>query len=79
MKFEGFSGLPILNDLTSFKIRFLTLSHKFEGIYALEAAEHFCPWYSKAPLDMPVATWDGFADSCAIIKSFPPVSPTILG
>jgi len=31
-------------------------------MYALEAAEHFCPWYSNAPLESAVATCAGIDD-----------------
>ena len=51
----------------------------FEGMYAREAAEHFCPWNSNAPRESAVATSAGFAEACATTKSFPPVSPTIRG
>ena len=46
---------------------------------AREAAEHFCPWYSKAPRTSAVRTTSGSADGCASTKSLPPVSPTMRG
>lgn len=49
------------------------------GKYTLDAALHFCPWNSKAPRTIAVATCAGLAVLCAKIKSLPPVSPTILG
>ena len=44
-----------------------------------DAAEHFCPWYSKAPRMIAVARPSTSADSCATMKSLPPVSPTMRG
>ena len=44
-----------------------------------DAAEHFCPWYSKAPRTIAVAIPSTSADSCARMKSLPPVSPTMRG
>ena len=44
-----------------------------------DAAEHFCPWYSKEPRMIAVATSLASADGCATMKSLPPVSPTIRG
>ena len=53
--------------------------HTDLGMYARLAAEHFCPWYSKAPLSKattsPLLSQSGWAT----MKSLPPVSPTILG
>ncbi len=49
------------------------------GTYAREAAEHFCPWYSKAPLISAVESTAGSADGWASTKSLPPVSPTRRG
>src|SRR5690606_21837196 len=43
IKFDISSGDPILKDFTSSITWFFTSSHKDAGIYALEAAEHFCP------------------------------------
>ena len=79
IKLEKSSGLPILKESTSSTIVFCTSGHMFFGIYALDAAEHFCPWNSKAPREIAVPTSFAFALGWAIIKSFPPVSPTILG
>ena len=56
IKFWGFSGLPIRNSFKSDFSFVLTSGHMFEGIYALDAAEHFWPWYSNAPLEIAVAT-----------------------
>ena len=49
------------------------------GIYILDAAEHFWPWNSKPPLIIAVAVDSIFAEGWQKMKSFPPVSPTILG
>ena len=58
---------------------FFTSSAILEGIYALDAAEHFCPWYSKAPRSKAVATTSASALLCTSTKSLPPVSPTMRG
>ena len=42
-KFVKFSVLPILNDLTSFTNSCSIFFQTDFGIYAREAAEHFCP------------------------------------
>src|SRR5690554_4211878 len=73
------SGDPILKVFTSSVTYRFTSPHNEAGIYAREAAEHFCPWYSKAPRDKAVATSFASAEGCAHTKSLPPVSPTILG
>ncbi|HVW04027.1 MAG TPA: aldehyde dehydrogenase family protein [Vicinamibacterales bacterium] len=49
------------------------------GTNAREAAEHFWPWYSNAPLTSAVTRAAGSADGCATTKSLPPVSPTSRG
>src|SRR2546423_1524115 len=49
------------------------------GTYARDAAEHFWPWYSKAPLTMAVDSTSRSAEGCASTKSLPPVSPTMRG
>src|SRR5690349_5883862 len=79
MKFLKSSTLPILNDSMSAINFAFTCFHRFEGIYAREAAEHFCPWYSKAPRERAVTSESTSALGCASTKSFPPVSPTIRG
>src|ERR1035437_8815302 len=56
-----------------------TRDHMEAGKYAREAAEHFWPWYSKAPRTIAVTSSSTSAELCAKMKSFPPVSPTILG
>ena len=70
---------PMVSDDTvemkSSPIRF----HTDRGTYAREAAEHFWPWYSKAPRISAVSSTPGSADGCAITKSLPPVSPTSRG
>src|SRR6185312_13280843 len=43
------------------------------------AAEHFWPWYSKPPRTIAVASAAVSADACAMMKSLPPVSPTMRG
>src|SRR5690606_28599952 len=43
MKFPISSGDPILKDFTSSITKFLTSFHNEVGIYARDAAEHFCP------------------------------------
>ena len=54
-------------------------SHKLRGTYAREAAEHFCPWNSKAPRIIAVVSTSGSALGWAMMKSLPPVSPTSRG
>ena len=49
------------------------------GTYAREAAEHFWPWYSKAPRISAVCSASTSAEACATTKSLPPVSPTMRG
>ena len=53
--------------------------HTDRGTYAREAAEHFWPWYSKAPRTSAVTRTSGSADGWAMTKSLPPVSPTSRG
>src|SRR5687768_8816583 len=79
IKFPKSSGEPIFMDFRSSSNFFLTAGQREDGMYALLAAEHFCPWYSNAPRANATATASASADECAITKSFPPVSPTILG
>ena len=55
-----------------------SLEPQFEHV-AREAALHFCPWYSKAPRRIAVASAFGSALGWAKMKSFPPVSPTRRG
>ena len=56
-----------------------TAGHNDLGTYARLAAEHFWPWYSNAPRTKATARLCGSADGCAMMKSFPPVSPTMRG
>ena len=49
------------------------------GMYARDAAEHFCPWNSYAPRTSATASASTSADGCAKTKSLPPVSPTRRG
>ena len=49
------------------------------GTYTRLAAEHFCPWYSKPPRTMAVASAAVSAEAWATMKSLPPVSPTMRG
>ena len=46
---------------------------------AREAAEHFCPWNSKAPRTSAVTSAGTSAEGWAKTKSLPPVSPTMRG
>ena len=46
---------------------------------ARDAAEHFCPWYSKAPRTSAVTSDGTSAEGWVKTKSLPPVSPTIRG
>ena len=55
------------------------VGQRLSGTYRREAAEHFWPWYSKAPLSVLATTSSGSAEECTKMKSFPPVSPTIRG
>src|SRR3954470_910003 len=71
---------PKLNDSVTATNSSLTPdSHSERGTYARAAAEHFCPWYSKAPRTSAVTSDVGSALGCATTKSFPPVSPTSRG
>ena len=56
-----------------------TAGHADFGTYARLAAEHFCPWYSNAPRTSPTANACASAEGCMIMKSLPPVSPTMRG
>src|SRR2546428_12168493 len=47
-------------------------SHRDRGTYALDAAEHFCPWHSKAPRISAVWSPSTSAEECAMTKSLPP-------
>src|SRR5690606_37721475 len=49
MKFPKSSTPPIRKLPMSATRRSFTSSQRLEGIYARDAAEHFCPWYSNAP------------------------------
>ena len=62
MKFVKSSTVPILKPLTPSTSFCFTASAILEGIYALDAAEHFWPWYSNAPLNKAVATTSGCAE-----------------
>ena len=62
MKLLKSSTDPILKLLIPAISLFLTAAARVEGIYALEAAEHFCPWNSNAPLSKAVATTSGSAE-----------------
>ena len=79
MKFSKSVGSPIRIVLTSATSFSFTSGHRFDGTYSREAAEHFCPWYSKEPRTTAVATASASADGCARMKSLPPVSPTRRG
>ena len=62
-------------EMTSSLMRFQTDL----GTYAREAAEHFCPWNSNAPRIIATRSTSGSALGWAMMKSLPPVSPTIRG
>ena len=53
--------------------------HSEAGMYARDAAEHFWPWYSKAPRTSAVTSAATSAEGWAKTKSLPPVSPTMRG
>src|SRR6266568_3843902 len=73
------TGSPTRNAATIGRSRSFTAGHSDAGTYARDAAEHFCPPYSKAPLQSAVASASTSADGWAKTKSFPPVSPTSRG
>ena len=79
IKFVKSLQSPILILFIS-EIRFSSIPFHTEfGMYALLAAEHFCPWYSKAPLNRATVSPLWSPSGCATTKSFPTVSPTMRG
>ena len=57
----------------------VVIHHMLAGMYARDAALHFCPWYSNAPRTMAVFTAAESPLGCTTMKSLPPVSPTTRG
>ena len=70
---------PIVSDSVSETRSSLSTRHSERGTYARDAAEHFCPWYSKAPRTMAILRTSTSAEGWARMKSLPPVSPTMRG
>ncbi len=79
MKFPNSSGEPMRILAISASSRFSTRGQIDRGMNAREAAEHFCPWNSKAPRTAAVTSAGMSAEACAKMKSLPPVSPTMRG
>ena len=79
MKFVKSRASPILILETSEHRSSPIASHTDEGMYALLAALHFCPWYSNEPLRRATNRPRWSQSGWATTKSLPPVSPTILG
>ena len=79
MKFPKSATSPIRIVATSSTRRSRISGQRFDGAKIRDAAEHFCPWYSKLPRTIAVATASASADGCATMKSLPPVSPTMRG
>jgi hypothetical protein len=79
MKLRKSATSPTLIVATSSTIRFLSAGQIERGMKAREAAEHFCPWNSKAPRTSATARASRSALGWANTKSLPPVSPTRRG
>ncbi len=80
MKLDRSVTSPMVRPSTSAASSSLKPFSQMErGMYAREAAEHFWPWYSKAPRVMAVLRIFGSALGWATMKSLPPVSPTRRG
>ena len=79
MKTEKSVGSPTRICASIEPMRSLTSGQSVSGTYAREAAEHFWPWYSKAPRTIETASACGSAEAWATMKSLPPVSPTRRG
>ena len=79
MKFPKSAGSPTRISAICSSSRFFTAGQSETGMKAREAAEHFWPWYSKAPRVSAVARAPTSAEGWARTKFLPPVSPTILG
>ena len=79
MKFDRSVTSPIVSESVSAAMSSRIWFHTLRGTYERLAAEHFWPWYSKAPRTIAVFSTAGSADGCARMKSLPPVSPTSRG
>ena len=80
MKFDRSVTSPIVMPSTSAANSSLKPEFQIEaGMYAREVAEHFWPWYSKAPRVSAVFSTARSALGWATTKSLPPVSPTSRG
>jgi hypothetical protein len=79
MKLLRSSTSPIRNVARSSNSRAFTFGHSEAGMYARDAALHFCLWYSNAPRSSATANASASAEQCASTKSLPPVSPTSRG
>jgi len=79
MKFVKSAMSPMRMLSTSATRRSRTRGHSERGTYRRDAAEHFCPWYSKAPRTAAVTSASTSAVGWATMKSLPPVSPTMRG
>ena len=79
MRWESSSTRPIETFGTSSLRSRSTSGHLLSGMYAREQAEHFWPWYSKAPRMRFITVPRTPADGCMKMKSLPPVSPTMRG
>ncbi len=79
MKFRKSATSPIRMSAIMAVTRSRTCGQSESGMYARDAALHFCPWYSYAPRTMPTASASTSALACATMKSLPPVSPTMRG
>src|SRR5450759_244268 len=79
MKFRKSATSPMRISLIISWAQVSVCFHSDLGTYTRLAAEHFCPWYSKAPRTMATASALASAEGWAIMKSLPPVSPTMRG
>ena len=79
MKFRKSATSPIRMSPIIATTRSRTAGQSVSGMYAREAALHFCPWYSYAPRTIATASASTSALRWATMKSLPPVSPTIRG
>ena len=70
---------PIGSESTSLTRSSRILVHSERGTYARDAAEHFWPWYSKAPRTSATRRTSMSAEGWARTKSLPPVCPTRRG
>jgi hypothetical protein len=79
MKFWKSVGSPTLISDTWASSPSRTCGHSEAGMNARDAAEHFCPWNSKAPRTRAVTSAGTWAEAWAKMKSFPPSQPTMRG